>query len=381
MPNYYSILGIEKNATDTDIKRAYRKKAQEFHPDKNPNNQGAEKKFKEVQEAYEVLSDKQKRSQYDQFGSAGGGYQGGGYDAGFDGRNFGGVHFDPSQFEGFADIFENFFGEGFSGFGRAKARAKKKGPSRGKDIEAEIHVRFEEAVFGTRKHLEITKPEICDRCQGSGTEPGTFSKTCDQCQGQGQVRSTRQTILGAISNVHLCPQCQGRGEIPDQLCKTCKGETRVRKTQEVDVQIPKGIEDGTTIRLKGKGAAGVFGGEYGDLFLNVTVDSHPKFSREGKTIYSSEFIPVVQAVLGATLKVDTVHGRETLKVPAGTQDGTVLTLKGKGAPSLKSESLGDHKVTLHIKVPEKLTKKDREIYEQLARETGMEVNKGGFGLF
>lgn len=376
MPDYYSTLGVEKNATDNDIKRAYRKKAQEFHPDKNPNNKDAEKKFKEIQEAYEVLSDKQKRSRYDQFGSVDGGFPERGYGAGF-----GGVHFDPSQFEGFADIFENFFGEGFAGFGRSKTRARKTGPARGKDIETEIHVRFEEAVFGTRKHLEITKPEICDHCQGSGNEPGTFSKMCDQCQGQGQVRSMRQTILGTISSVHLCPKCQGRGEIPDQLCKTCKGDTRIRKTQEVDVQIPKGIEDGTTIRLKRKGAAGTFGGDYGDLFLHVTVDSHTKFSREGKTIYSSEIIPIAQAVLGASLKVDTVHGRETLKVPASTQDGAVLTLKGKGAPSLKSDALGDHKVTIHVKIPEKVSKKEREIYEELARETGVEVNKGGFALF
>ena len=366
MSDFYSVLGVEKNATESDIKRAYRKKAQQYHPDKNPGNKEAEAKFKEVQTAYDVLGDSQKRSQYDQFGSVGGG-------GGFPG---GAAGFDPNQFGGFADIFESFFGEGFGGFGGGGK--KKAGPMRGKDVETELKIKFEEAVFGTTKHLEITKPEVCDRCEGKGAEPGATIKTCPQCNGQGQVRSTRQTILGAISSVHVCPQCQGRGELPDQMCTKCSGQTRIRKSSEVDVTVPKGIEDGTTIRLKGKGAAGVLGGEYGDLFLHITVATHPKFSREAKTIYSNETIPLVQAVLGATIKVDTIHGKESLKVPAGTQDGTVLTIKGKGAPSLKSESLGDHKVTLHLKVPEKLTKKERELYEALAESMGVDVSKGGW---
>jgi len=266
------------------------------------------------------------------------------------------------------------FGQGFGGQGGG--RSKKAGPTRGKDIETELHIKFEEAVFGTTKHLEVTKPEVCDHCSGKGNEPGSTIKTCPQCNGQGQVRATRQTILGAISSVHVCPQCQGRGEIPDKICSKCNGQTRIRKSVEVDVNIPKGIEDGTTIRLKGKGAAGALGGEYGDLFLHITVAEHPKFLREGKTIYSEETIPLVQGVLGATIKVDTIHGKESLKVPSGTQDGTVLTIKGKGSPSLKSDSLGDHKVTLHLKVPEKLSKKEKELYEQLAEVAGVEVTKG-----
>lgn len=373
MSDFYSVLGLEKNATDTDIKRAYRKKAQEFHPDKNPGNKEAERKFKEVQEAYEVLSDKQKRAQYDQFGSTGGGFPGGSYG--------GAAGFDPSQFGGFADIFESFFGEGMGGFGFGGKGRKKAGPTPGRDIETEVTVKFEEAVFGTTKVLEITKPEVCDHCEGKGNEPGTLIRTCGECHGQGQVRSTRQTILGAISSVHVCPQCQGRGEIPDQKCKKCSGQTRIKQTSEVSVQIPKGIEDGTTIKLKGKGAAGALGGPYGDLFLHIRVAEHPKFSREEKTIFSSETIPLVQAVLGATVKVDTIHGKETLKVPSGTQDGTVLTIKGKGAPSLRSESLGDHKVTIRVKIPEKLSRKERELYEQLAGESGVEVSKGGFSIF
>ncbi|MFA6023858.1 MAG: molecular chaperone DnaJ [Candidatus Gracilibacteria bacterium] len=378
MSDLYSVLGVEKNATEADIKRAYRKKAQEHHPDKNPGNKEAEQKFKQVQEAYDVLSDSGKRAQYDQFGQVGGGFPGGN-GGGFPGGFPGGGGFDPNQFGGFADIFESFFGEGFNGGGGAGGgHGKKQGPSRGKDIETELTIKFEEAVFGVNKHLEITKPELCEHCKGKGNEPGTSVKTCPQCNGQGQVRSVRQTILGAIRSVHSCPQCQGRGEIPDQLCSICNGQTRIRKSSEVTVNIPKGIEDGTTIRLKGKGAAGAFGGEYGDLFLHITVAPHPKFSREGRTIYSSETIPLVQGVLGATIKVDTIHGKESLKVPAGTQDGTVLTVKGKGAPSLKTDALGDHKVSLHLKVPEKLTRKEKELYEGLAKEAGIEVNRGLF---
>ncbi|MDP1706658.1 MAG: molecular chaperone DnaJ, partial [bacterium] len=350
-------------------KKAYRKKAHEYHPDKNPGDKASEAKFKEVQEAYDVLSNPQKRRQYDQYGNVGTGADWasprGGSSAGFD----------PSQFGGFADIFESFFGEGFGGGGR---QGKKHGPIRGKDIETELHIKFEEAVFGTTKHLEITKPEVCDHCNGKGNEPGSTIKTCPECNGQGQVRTTRQTILGAISSVHACPHCQGRGELADKMCSKCNGQMRIRKSVEVDVNIPKGIEDGTTIRLKGKGSAGVLGGEYGDLFLHISVAEHPKFSREGRTIYSAETIPLVQAVLGATIKVDTIHGKESLKVPAGTQDGTVLTIKGKGSPSLKSDSPGDHKLTLHLKVPEKLTKKEKELYEQLAEGAGVEVSKGGF---
>lgn len=265
---------------------------------------------------------------------------------------------------------------GFGGRSR-----KKTGPLRGQDIETRVQVKFEEAIFGVTKHLEITKPDLCNQCKGSGAEPGSAIKTCEQCRGQGQVRATRQTILGAISSVHVCPQCQGRGQTPDQICKKCSGQTRIKQSSEVSVQIPKGIEDGTTIKLKGKGAAGLFGGEYGDLYLEIRVATHPKFSREAKTIYSSESIPLVQAILGATIKVDTVHGKESVKVPSGTQDGTELTLKGKGSPSLKSEALGDHKLTIHLKVPEKLSRKERELYEQLAAESGVEVSKGGFSLF
>jgi molecular chaperone DnaJ len=374
MADLYSALGVKKDATDADIKGAYRKKAQEFHPDKNPGDKAAEQKFKDVQEAYEVLSDKQKRSQYDQFGSAGPGGAGFGGGGGF--GTGGAQGFDPSQFGGFADIFESFFGG--NGGGRGQRGPKKPGPTRGADIEAEVQIQFEEAVFGAVKHLEITKPEVCDHCKGAGNEPGTGVKKCDECGGSGQVRKTRQTILGQVSSVHLCPQCRGAGEIPDKKCTKCDGQTRVREKQEVSVKIPKGIEDGTTIRLKEKGAAGVKGGAHGDLFLHIRVLPHQKFSREGRTIYSVEEIHLLQAVLGATLKVDTIHGKEELKIPSGTQSGTEFNLKGKGAPSLRTEKLGDHKVTVSVKVPEKLSKAEKEMYGKLAAEGKIDVKEGGF---
>jgi molecular chaperone DnaJ len=369
MSDYYDILGVSKEASDADIKRAYRKKAQEFHPDKNNGDTGAEKKFKEVQEAYEVLSDQQKRSAYDQFGKGGSPFGAGGT---------GGAGFDPNQFGGFADIFESFFGGGFGG---GQQGPKKAGPMRGSDIETEIEISFEEAVFGSTKHLELTKPEICPDCKGSGNEPGTKIVKCGECGGSGQVKTVRQTILGQISSVQTCPRCLGAGEVPEEKCKKCGGQTRVRIKQEVSVKIPKGIEDGVTIRLSGKGSAGVRGGKHGDLFLHIRVAPHAKFSREGQSIYSHEEIKLLQAVLGAEVRIDTIHGKETLKIPAGTQNGTEFVLKGKGAPSIRSEKLGDHKVTIYVKVPDKLSKKERELYETLAVESGVDVKTGGFSLF
>ncbi len=365
MSDYYKALGLEKNASEADIKGAYRKLVQKYHPDKNQGNKDSEKKFKEVQEAYEVLSDKQKRSQYDQFGQAG--------------ASAGGMGFDPSHFNdfgGFADIFESFFG---GGMGREQRAGKQN--TQGSDIETELEISFEEAVFGTTKHLELTKPETCDSCKGTGAEPGKKVIDCSECGGKGQVRSTRQTILGQISSVHVCPQCQGRGKIPEEVCKTCQGQTRVRKNSQVSVSIPRGVDNGTRVRMKGKGSAGVLGGEYGDLYLYIRVAAHPKFSREGSTIYSSESIPMLQAILGAEVKVDTVHGKADLSIPAGTQSGTEFTVKGKGAPSLKNDQFGDHKITIHVETPRKLTKAERKAYEELAKEKGIAVNAGSFNLF
>lgn len=370
MDDFYSTLGVGKSASEAEIKKAYRKKAQQFHPDKNPGNKDAEKNFKSVQEAYEVLSDPQKRSNYDRFGKAGtqSGYGGQG---GFNGQN----GFNPADFAGFADIFESFFGQNVHSDG---AKSKKPGPIKGNDIELQIDIRFEEAIFGIEKYLEITKPEVCIRCKGKGNEPGTSVKKCQECNGMGQVRVQRQTILGSMSSVHLCPSCRGAGEIPEKVCADCKGSMRTKQTEEVAVKIPKGIEDGTTIRLKEKGSAGVRGGKHGDLLVYVRVIAHKNFNRRGTDIYSEENIHLLQAVLGAVIKVETVHGKVEMKIPAGIQNGTVLTVKGKGSPSLRSDKMGDHFVKVNIKVPEKLSRKEKELYEELARESKVDIKESGF---
>lgn len=367
MADLYSTLGVEKTASDSDIKKAYRTLAQKYHPDKNQGDKEAENKFKKVQEAYEVLSDKQKRGQYDQYGSTGGGFPGG---------HGGPAGFDASQFGGFADIFESFFGGGHGG-GRSQS---KRGPMRGGDIETEIEIKFEEAVFGTTKHLEITKPETCTDCKGSGAAEGYDVIKCVDCNGAGQVRTTRQTILGNISSVHTCPKCQGRGEIPEKICSTCNGQMRTTQKVEVSIKIPAGIESGSRVRLQGKGSAGIFGGPHGDLFLYVHVADHKKFSREGHTIYSQEHIHLLQAVLGTTMKVDTIHGKEELKIPAGSQNSTTFKIKGKGAPTLRSEKLGDHLITIIVDVPKKLSKKEKDLYKALAEDGGVDVKEAG-GFF
>lgn len=368
MSDHYSTLGLSKNATEAEIKSAYRKLAQKYHPDKNRGDKAAEAKFKEVQQAYEVLSDPKKRSNYDQFGSAEGPSFGGG-----------GHGFDPNQFDGFADIFESFFG----GMGaRGQGGQRKTGPERGGDIEVDLHIRFEEAIFGVTKYLELTKPEQCDHCHGEGAEPGHSVKTCEDCGGRGQVRTVRQTILGQIGSVQTCPKCQGRGKIPEQVCSVCKGQTRIQKTQEVSVVIPKGVEDGMQLRLQGKGSAGRLGGGYGDLFINIHVAPHLKFSRDGRTLFSTESIPFLQAVLGAEIKVETVHGKVDLKIPAGTQSGTEFTLKGQGSPSLRSDAPGDHKVTIQLETPRKLSKEEKALYRELAEKAGIPVDaESGFGFF
>lgn len=373
MSDLYSVLGVDKQSSDEDIKKAYRKKAREFHPDKNPGNPDAEKKFKEVQEAYETLSDKQKRASYDRFGNVNGpgsGFQGGG--GGFQGGGF-----DFNQFSGFADIFESFFGEQGGG------RQSRPGPMKGSDIHAEIQIKFEEAVFGTTKHLEVTKPEICDKCDGKGNEPGTKIVKCETCNGHGEIHTTKQTIIGNIRSSQVCPQCRGIGETPEKKCSKCSGQMRVTIKDEISVKIPKGIDDETTIRMSGKGAAGVFGGKHGDLFLLIHIAPHKKFTREGRDIFSVESVNVLKLILGATIKVETIHGKEELKIPSGTQTDSEFVLKGKGSPSLRTDKLGDHHVSIKVDVPKKLSKKERELYKHLAEEAGIEVQADGLfgGLF
>jgi len=362
----YAILGVEKTSNDAEIKRAYRKLAQKYHPDVNKDNPKAEDKFKEISLAYEVLSDNKKRQQYDQFGSSGGPGGGGG---------FGG--FDPSQFSGgggFSDIFETFFGGQAHG---GRTQRKQRGPIPGNDIESLLKLSFEEAVFGVEKELEITKADTCQSCKGEGTEPGTSLIECNECSGAGQVRATRQTILGQIQTVRTCTSCEGMGKVPEKKCVKCHGKMRTRQKARITVKIPKGIENGSTIRLKNKGEAGVLGGQHGDLYLHIQVAPHIQFERHGYDVHSVETIHLLQAVLGDTIKIKTVHGEVKLKIPSGSQSGQTFKIKTHGVPHVRGEGKGDHYVKIEIKIPQKLARKEKDLYAQLAQQAGLDIQDSG----
>jgi molecular chaperone DnaJ len=370
----YSTLGVDRNASDTEIKKAYRKLAQKYHPDKNKGDKDAEKKFKEINQAYETLSDKQKRSFYDQFGSTqgaaggtGGGF--GGFDSnaqGFDFSNFGG---------GFADIFESFFSGGNGQ--TSQRRTGRRGPIRGEDIEARIKISFEESVKGADRELEITKADQCDHCKGTGAEPGSKVVTCSTCKGTGEVREIRQTILGQIATSRTCSQCHGEGRIPEKKCSVCHGTTRKRVSEKVKVKIPAGISNDSTIRLSGKGEAGVHGGGYGDLYLHISVHPHKEFVRSGDDIHTEQTIHLLQGVLGDEIDVKTVYGKVKLKIPAGTASGKVFKLKDYGMPRVNTSQKGDHYLKIILDIPSKLSKKEKELYAKLAQEAKLDLKPGG----
>lgn len=381
----YEILGVKKSASDADVKSAYRKLAMKWHPDKHKGDKEVEKKFKEINQAYEILSDKQKRQQYDTFGSTGGPGQGGfgGGQGGQGGQGFGG--FDFSGFSGgsagFADIFETFFGGGGGGGGGGGASrygAKKGGPMRGNDIETEIKITFEEAVFGCEKELEITKADVCAHCKGKGAEPGSAIITCKTCQGTGEIRTLRNTILGQMTTSHACDECGGEGRVPEKKCTVCHGTTRSRIKERVKVKIPAGVDNGSTIRLSGKGEGGIRGGKPGDLYIHLRVESSKKFVRSGEDIHSTVKIPVVQAVLGGEIDVETVHGKSKIKIPPATEDGAVFKISGKGSTNLGNGAIGDHLVKIKVEIPNKLSKKEKELYLQLAEESGIDTKKNGW---
>lgn len=367
--DYYDILGVSRGATDQEIKRAYRKAAQKYHPDRNQGDASAEAKFKEVNEAYEVLSDKQKRGQYDQFGSN---FQGANFGGGFDGGGF-----DFSQFggNGFADIFETFFGGQQTGGGRPK-----KGPIRGNDIEARIKISFKEAIFGAEKKLEITQLQECGNCHGKGAEPGSKISECKRCSGSGVIKQVRNTILGQMSTSTVCPDCNGDGRIPDKKCGVCHGSSRTRGKNTIKINIPAGIDDNSTIRVSGKGEAGVKGGPAGDLYIHVTIEKDPHFIRKGIDIYSDVEIHLLQAVLGDEITIESVHGPVKLKIPAGTQSHKVFKLSGYGVTAVNSHHKGDHMVTVMVKIPTKLSRKEKELYAQLAEESDIDTSQSG-GFF
>jgi len=366
--DYYDILGVAKGATDAEIKKAYRKAAMQFHPDKGGSKED-EEKFKEANEAYSVLSDAQKRKSYDQFGHANpngagnGAGAGQGQYGGFGGFGQGGYNVNMDDLGGFGDIFETFFGGGGGGRGRSRVR-------KGADIEAELRIEFEEAVFGVERDFALYKMNGCDRCKGSGAEPGSSHKTCPTCHGQGQVQTEQHTIFGTFASAQVCPECHGEGKVPEKKCTKCHGEGRLKEQVEIKVKIPAGINDGQTIKVAGKGEAGELGVPAGDLYLHIRVASDKRFVRDGYNIESEVEISFPQAALGTTVEVETIDGKVKLRVPAGTQSGKIFKLSDRGVPQLHGNRRGDHLVTVIVKTPTKLTGKQKKLLEEFSEGKG-----------
>lgn len=373
MDDLYKILGVDKKTDVSEIKRAYRKLAQKYHPDVSGKKDAeTEKKFKEINQAYEVLSDPQKRAQYDQFGSVGNGPAGpGGFDFnGFDFGNFNGA-FDFGS--SFGDIFSSVFGRG--------TRRGSAGPERGDDIEIAINVSFEESVQGTEKPIEYSRLILCAHCKGKGAEPGSKIVTCHTCQGTGQQIRVQRTPLGQIQTATVCRTCEGSGEKADKKCAKCHGEGRTHERNRITVRIPAGIFDKAAIRLNGKGEIGRQGGEPGDLYVHIKVTPSREFERVKDDIHTTRKIHVLQAILGDEIQVKTIHGDAALKIPAGTPGGKVFELKGYGVPKVGAGTKGDHFIKIDVEIPTKLSKKDRELYEQLAKDAKLNIKPQSKGFF
>lgn len=350
--DYYDVLGVSKTASKDEIKKAYRKLSKKYHPDIN-KEVGADEKFKEISEAYEVLSDESKRAQYDQFGHAGpqqGGFGGGGF------SGFGG---------GFDDIFSTFFGGG--GGGR---RRDPNAPRQGDDLQYTMALSFEEAVFGVEKDITIPKEEECGTCHGNGAKPGTSPETCSYCGGAGQVNVEQNTPFGRVATRRTCHQCSGTGKVIKEKCSTCGGDGRVTKNKTINVKVPAGIDEGQQIRLSGQGEAGVNGGPPGDLYVVFRVRDHELFERDGDDIYCEMPITFVQATLGDEIEVPTVHGKVKLKIPAGTQSGTRFRLRGKGVANVRGFGTGDQHVLVKVITPIKLSEKQKQLLREFAEVSG-----------
>ena len=365
--DYYDVLGLSKGASEAEVKKAFRKLAKENHPDVNPDNQAAEARFKEINEAYEILSDPDKKSKYDSFGHAGvdpsyGADSGGGY------SGFGGMDFD------FNDILGSFFGGGFGGGG-----ATRNGPRKGENIRFVENISFEEAAFGCEKELTIPTVIDCGTCHGTGAAAGTAPETCSVCGGKGVRQVQRRTAFGVMNTSATCDNCQGAGKVVREPCAKCKGRGKVRKNQKISVTIPAGIDDGQTISLRGKGNAGTNGGPAGDLLLTVHVRPHPMFERDGVHVHSKLHVSVVQAILGDELEVETLDGKVKYTMPDGTQSGTVFRLRGRGIPHLNAHSRGDHFVTVVVDIPGSLSQEQRELLEKFGESIGQSAaGKQGF---
>ncbi|HHV77993.1 MAG TPA: molecular chaperone DnaJ [Firmicutes bacterium] len=368
--DYYEILGVPRNASQDEIKKAYRQLAKKYHPDANPGDPTAQEKFKEINEAYEVLSDPDKRAQYDRFGSVGKGaeaYGEGPFNGPFTGPFTG--PFGDFGFPGIDDIFDSFFG---------RSTRKQEGPERGADIRRELDITLEEAAHGATKDVEVWRTEVCTACHGTGAEAGTHQATCPVCGGSGRVQSVQRTILGQFVSVHTCDRCKGTGKVVTSPCRVCNGSGYVRKKRVVSVRVPAGADEGLQLRLRHEGEAGLRGGPPGDLYIVVHLKPHKLFTREKDDIHYTTTVSFLQAIFGTDIDVPTLDGVATVKIDEGTQPGTTVRLKGKGIPHLTGLGRGDMVVHINVEIPKKLTEKERKLLIELAKMRGERILAGGF---
>mgnify|MGYP003288173925 FL=1 len=370
--DYYEVLGVAKTASEDEIKSAYRKLAKKYHPDLNPGNAEAEAKFKEVNEAYGVLSDADKRAKYDQYGTADpqAGFGGGGFSGGFGGFGSGGFS------GGFEDIFENIFG-GFTG-----SRRSNNAPEQGRDLRVDMELTFEEAAFGAKKEINLTREESCDECGGSGAAKGTTAEVCQACHGSGQVRTTQNTVFGSFSSTQQCTACHGTGRIIRTPCKKCGGKGRIRRARRISINVPAGIDNGQAITLRGEGEQGKRGGAAGDLYVYFSVKPHKLFKRRGNDIYLEVAVSFANAALGAEITVPTLEDNIKYKIPEGTQPGTVFRIRGKGIKRLGGNDRGDMYITVGVEIPRRLSSKQKELLRAFDDSvTGNEPQEKKRGIF
>jgi molecular chaperone DnaJ len=361
--DYYEVLGVDKNANDAEIKKAYRVLAKKYHPDTNPGDKEAEAKFKEASEAYAVLSDHEKRQKYDQFGHAA-----------FDGSGGAGAGGFDFNFEDMGDIFGDIFGGMFGG---GRSQRNNNGPQKGANLRTSVRVTFEEAAFGCEKEIELTLKDECTTCHGTGAKAGTTPVTCTKCGGKGQIVFTQQSLFGMVRNVQTCPECKGKGKIIKEKCPDCYGTGYKSSRKKIQVSVPAGIDNGQSIRIRGKGEPGINGGERGDLLVEVVVSRHPIFERQDYTIYSTSPITFAQAAMGGDVRIKTIDGDVLFNIKPGTQTNTKIRLKGKGIPTLRNKQVrGDHIVTLIVQVPERMTAEQKEALRAFDDAMGGSLNVG-----